>query len=778
MALNYLLKEYKGANTVNFPDPDRDPKEKNQYEYILQTLKGMYSAFAREKTGITPTRQEKFRINRLYGKGDQPTEYYKNVLINKNDRNVRGIKGGTQLAEHRRKSWQNLDFEHKVTYAPKVESHFYGLFLDVEQDVIGHPVDKDSGAEMKSKKLRMITELKWFDQLKAFREKTGQKEPDWDFFPKDKAELDLFEASEGFKLNHAKTMEKLLSHVFSKSGWERLKKHYVSDVINTGYVIGKIKDDSDTDETLADYVDPEYAIVQHSNYWDYRDIEYVGELKPMTISELSKKGLSDNEIVEVAKKYSGFMGNPGREFFHNKTVRPEDVGHFKVVVLEGFFKDYEDEYRKEYINPYGKKRLIDVPYGSKPKNNNSKISVTRNWYVYKGNWVVGSDIMFDYGKAYNQLKEDKETRLPYGVFKLDETTITERLIPLYDQLEIGWLKFQNAQAQASTSGHAINMRLLSNVQLGGNPVDPIDALLFMKETGDMIYSDVSMNPAENYKGGEVTPVHNIEGGMRLDLQEGIQKFEWTIRMIEHITGLSEVAMGTPPSGDSQVGTTQMAVSGTQNIIQPNFATIMFLKGKLAKEAMFSIQTKIKHNEQVRDYYEEIAGQTAINTLLTATKRGAKYGIHYRPRPTEKQKQELKAMIDNAISGKVLSPDEGWMLRTEIDSGANLKDLGLKLAYKIQRREQEMTRKEFAARQQQHRQNMEYEQMQFRKESTLKQMEIEGKLKEEQMQQSGENQRQKEKMITEFQELTERIKQDMREMLSEERQKIAEITKQS
>jgi hypothetical protein len=774
---SYLLEEYRGANSFSFPNPNRAPAKKNEKEYILAVAKGMYSVHAREKTAITPTRQEKFHINREYGRGQQSSEYYEKLLINSENVNTPTISNSNELARERRQSWKNIDFEHKVSYAPKVADHFYGLFLDMENDVVGDAIDPDSGEEMRSKKLKMLAELYWMKELKEFRNVAKQKEPKWNFFPRDKEELDLFEAQGGFKLNFTKAMEKLAKHTFESSGWDQLKKHYVNDILDTGFAIGKVTEDPNSGEVVVDYMDPEYTIVQHSNYWDFRDIEFIGEIKPWTCTSLSKY-FTTEELREVIKKFAGQMGNSSDQYFTNKgyNFKDEDLGYFKVPVLQFHYLDYEDDYKKEYTNSYKQKRLIRVEYDYTAKNNNEKVKITRKWYVYTGCWVVGSDLLFNYGKEQNQLRDGKEPVLPYGVFKLADLPITERLIPLYDQLEITWLRFQNAQAQASLSGHAINMRLLSNVTLGGEPVSPIDALKFMKSVGDLIYSDLDMSDPNRYYGGEVNPVHPIEGGMKSELEEGIQKFEWTIRMIEHITGLSNVSMGTQADVQAAVGTTKLAAEGSYNIIQPNFAAITFLKGKMAREVMWSIQLKLRYDDKMRKHYSGIIGKKDVEAIRLADKRGAKFGIHFEARPTRDEKMDLYRMIEEALKSQALTGDEAWMIRQGLLSGENLKDLGLKLAYKIRKRSEQAAEKEFAARQQQHKQNMEYKQQEFQQEMAKQKLISETELQKEQIRQQGVLTKTDKDNLTKLQELINRLQDDERDRQSKERIKLAELSR--
>jgi len=454
--------------------------------------------------------------------------------------------------------------------------------------------------------------------------------------------------------------------------------------------------------------------------------------------------------LDYAKLYTGVAGNPDTSYWQ---MRPhpslEDISHFKIPVLEIFYIDYEDTYQREYTNKYGKKRILDAEYGYEPKNNNDKVRVTRDRYVYKCHWIVGSDRVFDYGLAYDQERQKgKDVQLPYRFIKVTEKPITEILRPIYDQQAIGWFKFQNAQAMAANSGYAINTRLLENVNLGGKKADPKELVKMAIETGYWFYSDYDLTTGDGYEGGAVNPIHEIMGGMKNDLEEGIRKFEWAVRMIEHVVGISDVTMGAPPAGDSQVGTQQLSHQGSMSVTRPIVRGIMDLKGELARSIMFIVQLKLRYSEEAREQYAQVIGNKDVEAIASATKRGARFGVHFETRPTQQEKTELYNMIMQSMSaGKdgqpLLEPDEALMVKGELMNGANLKDLRFKLSYKLRKRKQEQRRFQLITQQQNNiaaqqqnaqkfKQEMNMKQAQHKMDMQKQQMEIQGRLAEEKL----------------------------------------------
>lgn len=781
--LAYLVDEYTGSG-YKFPNADVSPENKEEKEYVLATLQAMYSSYCNGRTAITPSDHARFELNRQYGEGNQPTQYYENLLVNYDENNVSGVAGGGELAKQRREGWANIDFNNPISYAPKVRDHLHGTFRDMEQDVIGYPIDEDSGMMMKDMKLELETRLKFADQIAKLQKKAGVKEK-FDFFPMDKAELDLYEASGGFKLNFAKAMEKLVEHTFNISGYEQLKKKWIDDATDCGYVVGCQTEDVDTEEIKMDWVDVMDFTCQHSKYDDFRDIDFAFQIKQWTISELGTKIDDLDELISYAKLYIDKMGNPGWGYWNSLkgNISFEDISNFRIPVLEGTYKDFEDTYAKEYVNPYGKTRIIPTEYGRKSKNNNDKIRVTRRRYVYEGKWVLGSNRVFDFGKSYDQDRQKgKDVMLPYRIMFITEKPITERLKPIYDQMAIAWFKFQNAQAMAANSGYSINTRLLENVNLGGEKADPKELVKMGIETGYWFYSDWDLSTGEGYEGGAVRPIQEIMGGMKNNLPEGIQKIQWAIQMIEHIAGISDVAMGAQPQENSQVGTTQMSIRGSQNVIRPLVQSIMDLKGELAKALMYKIQLRVRYNDQACKSYSHVIGSKDVDTLKMASKRGARFGIHFEPRPTQQEIQELYTMVSQSMgAGKdgqpLLEADEALMIRGELMHGANLKDIRLKLSYKIRKRKQEQRQYALMTQEQSNRHTMQQNAQKFKQEMTKQQADNQHELKKTNMEIQGKLAEEKLKANKDLEELLARLASDEQKLETESSLKAFEIQKE-
>lgn len=776
----HALSTYKNQR-FTFPTANIDPEEKRKHWYFLRVAQAIYHNYATERTAISTSRADEFELLRLYGRGKQPTGQYKDALIG-NDQHVPDQLVDDNLKDQKRKAWFNVDFDHVISYAGKIKDHFHGMFRQQDMDVIGDAIDEDSGMMVKDKKHELQTELLFANNLAKLRDLAGEEQPSMDFFPLDQAELEDYEASGGFKLNFAKAMEKLLKHTFSLSKYEQLKKMWIDDSIDLGIIAGRLDRDVDTGETLIDYVDPSNLIIQWSKYPDYRDSEYCGELKTRTISEIANYIEDRDELARIARHYSGYLGNPVLDNWSDYNYQDAAGGYgydfYRVPVLEGYYIDFEDEYEKEYVDKYGKRKVISTRYGYEKRSNNEKVRTKRTRYLYKFNWVVDTNTVFDYGRAYNQERPEKsDVKLPYRVITTSENSIIERLRPVFDDMMFSWLKYQNAQIMAANAGYAVDVSKLKGVNLGGKPADPRELLKMMVETGYLFFNSGDAETDE-YRGGSVQPVHELLGGMRNQLDESVTKFRFALELIEQETGLSNLALGGTTQKEQTATETKLSVSATQNVIRPVIDGVMDLKGNLGESAMYNIQQRLIKEEDLKDRYAQVVGRKDLQAIIDAQYRGARFGLHFQARPTQSEMQEIYQWIENAMAaGKngepLIKVDEGLMLREQLMNGANLKDVRFKLSYKIRRREREQQQLAQQAEQREFQRNMAYRQQDTKSKLQQQQAEAQKDIKIKQMDNQNNLAVEKLKANSEYEQLVMRLSGDEQKMQSEMLSKVIE-----
>ena len=698
----YIDESYKQASKFQFPDWDRDPKAKDK-EYCLRALQAMYSTHVRGKSGIPVDKIPEWEELRLYGKGMQNENQYINQLTggSKDPETVNDVVSTADSVyntkKERRKAWDNVN-KQIFSLAPKIADYFYGLFLKQEYDVTANTIDEDSGALMENMKYRTLASSIFSKELALLRRAGNLPEPRQDFIPRDMTELELFESAGGFKLNCAMEMEKLLKHTFHISDWDNTtKRKLIDDARDIGYIAMREDLDEDTGKAKTRYIDITKTTSQYSDQFDFEDSDWQGVFEYWTVSQLRQKGFDEEFLRDLAGGYQGKFNNP----YYSVDSDPmwgsrKGYDTYKIPVFVGYWIDMDAEYTNVFVDSKGRKRIEPGKYGKVLDTDKKKTRIKKDRFVYGGKWIIGTDKVFDEGKLYNQILKNEKPLLPIRIVKLTDNPITRRLRPIYDDMQIAWLKYQNAQIMAMNAGYAINVRLLNNIQLGGKKLSMQDVFDIMKETGNLFYSDTPI--FGKYEGGAVNPVTPIPGGMGVQLQEAVTKFDWAVRMIEHETGLTPMSMGSTPRPDQGKATTEMSLMATQNVIRPIIDAIMVLKGRIAESAMLRIQLLINTSERSRKSYKRVIGRKGIETLRAAEGRAVAYGVDLEPRPTDEQKQRLYAYLEEAIAlgrdgVKSAELDDAIMISRQLENGGNLKEIEMKIAYKIRKYKEQQQQKE-------------------------------------------------------------------------------------
>jgi hypothetical protein len=608
------IEDYKDKHT---PPPDRDinPASKGD-KYNREWATYVYSLWAKNRTAWGYDSVEKFKTFRRYAKGKQDVEKYKSFLLDDSSKltgkDVQDVVNTPLGRMANRQGWVNVLFDN-ISIGPKVMDAFHGMFDDIEFDIFVDAIDSNSRDKQESEKwLRYVQGIN--EQWQAqFKQRAGIPIDEGVELPKSLEELEMMAANDGFKLNIAKAMEKLVRTSLDSSHWEDvIKKKAQGDLFEIGYGAARDYYDNEESKFKTKYLDPARTVIQYSQEHDYSDYEYAGYFSAQTISWLKKKrpDIPEEQWMALALDYSGWYGNDGvnkADWERPSMLDPSDSGfpwdNFKVSVFEAEWMDTDTKRNLKIKSVYGRDTVKELDFEEEVKplskkqvdrgadQKEEKIYIRR---YYQCSWIVGSEIAFDFGPI-NMLPRPNMTR-PIGTFHVEQMPqggIIERLIPFLDHLMITWLKFQNSVAMMLENGYAINLGMLQNVSDGRGKKWPVlDLLKMMRQTGVLPYM---LSMTGNYTGGAPTPVTPMGGGMGARVKETSETFALLFTMIENITGLNPVALGTNPDPNAPVGTTQMALNATNNTLKPFINALFEVKRSLAESLMMRIQIGIRAN---------------------------------------------------------------------------------------------------------------------------------------------------------------------------------------
>lgn len=647
--------------------PHTNNPQKKGKKYCIAMAEAIYSSHLRNRTGIFYSEQADFSRLRAYGNGEQPPEYYKEFFSGEQEgetpveatvTDTDGTGGWTHTPSGKRKGYMNVLWD-VVSTAPKIKSTLLQYFEKAEFDVVVDAIDEFSNTEKEKEKWTswFISQNKNFVSRYVQRGNIPMQEPE--LLPGTLEQLELFEERGGFKPVYAKVMEMLVSHTQKMSDWEEIKRELYADAIDIGYF--GIKDYYDEEDGFVKtrYVDPACAVVQYSKYPDFRDSEYAGEYVTYTISELRERGFSEKELQSIASFYSDYEGNPPHSDWQMYAVQNDAGGYlydfYKVCVLDVEWVDMDSQKDIVRINRFGKQRVIkNVDLDKEIKENEKQqVRVIDKRMVYGIKWIVGTEYAFDYGKVYDILRPQKsKVSLTYHFYRLSFKSFTRQLIPIYDNLMILWVKYQNAIAQAANQGYAINYDAIANMSLGGQKNEEKEILRRFLETGILIFKETNAMKNRNIMN---KPVHELPGGMGQIFQEIQQGFRFNIELTENLTGLSPLTLGGTPDPKAPVKTSEMSLIATNNNLRSLMSGYLNIKQRMARNCVNWIQIKVKQGGDIVESYQRIIGKEDVQILKIAEQKHVMYGTHLMARPSDAEKSDIlesaKISLQNNRDGK-------------------------------------------------------------------------------------------------------------------------------
>ncbi len=748
-----VLSSYK---SVNFPFPSRDidPKKKDK-TYCLGWSKALYALWCSGKTAWTYDSQLEFTTLRAYARGEQDIDQYKAWLLDNSSSDSSTVYDSFDdmpiSKVGKREGWLNILWEN-LSPAPMIKDSIHGMFDKADYDLFVDTIDADSrrlAEEQKFIKFIEAQNIEWQNKIKA---EMGIPIDENVPLPKSKEELDMFEAQDGFKLNVARAMQKVLRHSFNISEWDTvILKKLIDDFADLGYGATEDYFDAEDNKWKTGYLDPAMLMIQFSQERDYQDAEYAGYFQYMAISNLRNKlpDLKEEDWLKLASTVWGKYHNPNGVWDAQKMSKLDPVhgtykyDDFKVPILHFWWIDTDIQRKLYYTSFRGRNSIIDLDFDSvvKPlteankkagaKQEEKRIFVRQPYEAY---WVVDTDYVFDYGPIKMASRNGlSKPQLPVHVEQLSGPSLIKRIKPILDQMTQTYLRYQNSLAMMVESGVAINTSMLGNVAMGGGKLKPWEVLQLGRQTGFWLYSYSASTGL--YSGGAATPVTPIKGGMGERVRETMETFEMLFRQLELMTGINPVSLGASPDPNAPVGTTQAALQATLNVLKPIMDACYEIKKGTGECLMRRIQTGIRNSEKIREAYVGIISSSDMESLRIMESEGVQYGLSLKAKPDMKQKMRFEKWIDIALQNTReqrpgIDLNDAIYFMSQLENGADLLDLEKQLEYAIEKNKQEAQAQVERNMQVQGQVNAQNEQMKMQGELAKIKAEAEAKIAEE------------------------------------------------
>jgi hypothetical protein len=641
---------------IQFPSQLATDAEKASLEFGLRVGQAIqYEWFRRDSGSARYYNQWKdFNRLRLYARGEQPIQKYKNELA---------IDGDL--------SYLNIDWT-PVPIIPKFVDIVVNGMSDRLFTIKAYAQDALSADKRNQYQDMIEGEMAAKEVLLQVQDKFGvdpfMVSPE--DLPNDDEELSLF-----MQLNYKPAIEiaeeEAINTIFLENHYDDVKRRFDYDLTTIGIAVGK-HEFLPGEGVKINYVDPANVIYSYTEDPYFRDCFYWGEVKTVPITELIKINpkLTKEELEEISKTNQSWGEYYSVSRFYSDNVFSRDT----CTLLYFNYKTTKSFVYKKKILDGNASRVIEKddtfnpPAEMMEEGRFERIEKTIDVW-YEGVMVAGTQIVLKWQLMENMVrpKSASQMAMPNYVavaprmYKGTIESLTRRMIPFADLIQITHLKLQQVISRMVPDGVFIDADGLNEVDLGnGNAYTPEDALRLYFQTGSVVGRSYTGDGDFNNARVPVQPLTGTTGQSKMAAL--INNYNHYLEMLRGVTGLNEARDGSDPDPRALVGVQKLAA------LNSNTATRHILDASLFMTKTFAEALSVRVSDilEYADFAEEFAMQ--IGKYNVGILRDIKdlyihdFGIFIELSPDEEQKERLEQNIQIALSRNDINLEDAIDIR--------------------------------------------------------------------------------------------------------------------
>jgi len=642
---------------ASYPDPNIPNEQKDSVEYILPYLKTAYYDFVNNQYEGYSNRGRKIR-NKRYRLGEEDVSIYKTRFTTSDD-----------------VAYSNLDF---------TPINIISKFVDVSVNSI---LDKRFKIKVKARDtMTLEEENKYTEDLMGQMLNRGVTEKMSNIMGKDFTVKDAPTSNEEILLrteteyndNMEIALEQGIREVRKMSDVHEIDRYVVDDLVTCGEGVEKVYL-MENGEIKYEYIDSVNFIRSFSKQPDNRRLKHAGHVTTMTLAELRRRvspedGFTEKDWEEIAERVSnrksGYKAGTA-VYANNSSDSAAWYDSLDVDVVEMEFVDFNYDKYEYKENSYGFSSIShrDDDY-QLPENSKAKRELVTDSYevVYKGSWIVGTDYLFDWGKAHNISINSGDfytANLSYIVYTMYGKSIVEKIIPFAEQIQLIYLKLQQLAAKVRPSGVAIDVTVLeSAVRNGaGGYFEPLELSEIVDQTGTIYYRGDNEDPEMR---GNRQPITQINTSVRDSLQSMVDLYNHYMNQIRDISGINEYKDGTNTNPNTLVGVQSESIRASNNATAAINSAYYNIVERSSSRVVEFFQD-VLHNDEASKKYERILGSPVMETLERIKEVPIDMiAVDLEFEPTEQEQAVLNKHIELALQSGAIEIEDSLMIR-DIDN---------------------------------------------------------------------------------------------------------------
>ena len=636
-------------SVVNFPSQAVSDLEKLSEKYGLQVAQAIRNEWFAEATSKFSTQINEFHKLRLYARGEQSIQKYKNEL---------SINGDL--------SYLNLDWK-PVPIIPKFVDIVVNGMSQRTFDINAFSQDQygiSKRTEYMESMLRDIKSKEFNDQAKL-KFDIDLYENDKEQLPDTEEELKLH-----MQLNYKQAVEiaqeQAINVLMEGSDYDLIRKRCLEDLTVIG--IGATKTTFDfANGASIKYIDPANLVYSHTESPYFDDIYYVGEVKELPINELVKEfpELTESEIKEITD-YAGSSA-----YSRIKYKKTSDKN--KVEVLYFNYKTHMNNVYKLKTLGSGAEKIIEKDDTFNPPVENMDGDFSRLErvveVVYEGVYLVGANRLLKWKMCDNMMRSDSDfsrVKMNYQIvspkmYRGKIESLVSRVTGFADMIQLTHLKLQQVMARMVPDGVYLDADGLAEIDLGnGTNYNPQEALNMFFQTGSVIgrsfTSDGDMNPGKI----PIQQIQNGAGGNKI--QSLITAYNYYLQMIRDVTGLNEARDGSTPDPKALVGVQKLAAANSNTATRHILQSMLYLTAEVAECMSLRIADIIEYSPTKEAFIRAVGVHNVATLEEIKDLHLYDFGIFIELLPDDEEKAILENNIQVALQQQSIDLDDAIDLR--------------------------------------------------------------------------------------------------------------------
>ena len=633
----------------SFPDQVVPEEEKNSFEYGLKVAQAIEHEWFRNNSGQNRfiDNFQNFNRLRLYARGEQPVQKYKDELA---------INGDL--------SYLNLDWKPIPVLSKFVDIVVNGM-TERGYEIKSFAVDPygiKTRTNYAEAALRDITQKQSIANLTQQTGRNYYASTNPQALPDDPEELDLY-MQLSYKQSIEIAEEEIIDKVLSYNKFDQIKKQIAYDLTVLG--IGACKTNFNLSEGITtEYVNPANMVWSYTEDPNFEDLYYVGEVKNLSLSEVKKQfpNLTNADLEEI-QKY------PGRNSFNNSYWGQNQKDMVQVLFFE--YKTYHDQVFKIKQTEQGLEKTLEKPdFWKPPESDNFKRASRSIEVLYTGAKVLGlGDTMLDWRLAENMTRPIADTTKVNMNYILSAPrmyqgrieSIVSKTIGFADMIQLTHLKLQQVLARIVPDGVYVDADGLSEVDLGnGTNYNPAEALNMYFQTGSVVGRSLTQDGDPNR--GKI-PIQELQSSSGISkIQSMIQTYQYYLQMIRDVTGLNEARDGSTPDKNALVGLQKLAAANSNTATRHILQSLMYMTVRTCENVSLRVSDMLNF-PLTRDSLIKSINNFNTSTLEEVEKLHMHdFGIFLELEPDEEEQAQLEKSIQIALQAGNIGLEDAIDLR--------------------------------------------------------------------------------------------------------------------